>query len=96
MAGGCCKGRGGIGGGVPRRPAEGRGGGGGGNGGGGGGVLLRPAVRAGDCGRLSEKPEPELRTEGAFMSPIIGGGGGGASWGREAYIRSPLLSSSFI
>lgn len=41
-------------------PVDGNGGGGGG--GGGGGVLeLRPAVRAGDWGLLSEKPEPELQ-----------------------------------
>lgn len=57
----CCSGRGGTGGGgVPRMPVDGNGGGGGG--GGGGGVLeLRPAVRAGDWGLLSEKPEPELQ-----------------------------------
>lgn len=50
MAGSCCWiGRGGIGGGVPRRPVEGNGGGGGGRGGGSGGVLeLWPLVRAGD------------------------------------------------
>lgn len=85
MAGGCCwTGRGGIGGGVPRKPVEGKGGGGGGGrgGGGGGGVLeLWPAVRAGDWGLLSEKPELELITEGGFISPsgCIGGGGGGGS-----------------
>lgn len=58
-------GSGGIGGGVPRRLLEGNGGGGGGSGGGsGGGVLeLRPAVRAGDWGLLSEKPELELEGE---------------------------------
>lgn len=63
MAGGCCwTGRGGIGGGVPRKPVEGKGGGGGGRGGGGGGGVLElwPAVRAGDWGLLSEKPELEL------------------------------------
>lgn len=65
MAGGCCwTGRGGIGGGgVPRRPVDGKGGGGGGRGGGGGGGVLelRPPVRAGDWGLLSEKPELELQ-----------------------------------
>lgn len=64
MAGSCCWiGRGGMGGGgVPRMPIEGNGGGGGGRGGGGGGGVLelRPAVRAGDWGLLSEKPELEL------------------------------------
>lgn len=47
---------------MPRRPVEGNGGGGGGRGGGGGGGVLelRPAVRAGDWGLLSEKPELEL------------------------------------
>lgn len=65
MAGSCCwMGSGGIGGGgVPRRPAEGSGGGGGGRGGGGGGGVLRPAVRAGDWGLLSEKPELELEEQ---------------------------------
>lgn len=64
-------GSGGIGGGVPRRLLEGNGGGGGGSGGGsGGGVLeLRPPVRAGDWGLLSEKPELELEGE--------------AEWGEE-------------
>lgn len=58
-------GSGGIGGGVPRRLLEGNGGGGGGSGGGGGGGVLelRPAVRAGDWGLLSEKPELELEGE---------------------------------
>lgn len=64
IAGGCCwTGRGGMGGGgVPRRPVDGSGGGGGGRGGGGGGGVLelKPAVRAGDWGLLSEKPELEL------------------------------------
>lgn len=64
MAGSCCwSGSGGTGGGgVPRMPVDGNGGGGGGRGGGGGGGVLelRPAVRAGDWGLLSEKPEPEL------------------------------------
>lgn len=67
MAGCCCcwTGSGGIGGGVPRRLLEGNGGGGGGRGGGGGGGVLelRPAVRAGDWGLLSEKPELELEEE---------------------------------
>lgn len=42
---------------------EGSGGGGGGRGGGGGGGVLRPAVRAGDWGLLSEKPELELEKQ---------------------------------
>jgi len=43
-------------------PVEGNGGGGGGRGGGGGGGVLelKPDVRAGDWGLLSEKPELEL------------------------------------
>lgn len=44
--------------------ADGRGGGGGGSGGGGGGGALgfrKTGVRAGDWGRLSEKPELELK-----------------------------------
>lgn len=67
MAGSCCWiGNGGIGGGgVPRMPVEGSGGGGGGRGGGGGGGVLelKPAVRAGDWGLLSEKPELELEEQ---------------------------------
>lgn len=67
MAGSCCWiGNGGIGGGgVPRKPVEGNGGGGGGRGGGGGGGVLelKPAVRAGDWGLLSEKPELELEEQ---------------------------------
>lgn len=47
---------------MPRRLADGNGGGRGGRGGGGGGGVLElwPAVRAGDWGLLSEKPELEL------------------------------------
>lgn len=47
---------------MPRRLEEGNGGGGGGRGGGGGGGVLelKPPVRAGDWGLLSEKPELEL------------------------------------
>lgn len=46
-------------------PVEGSGGGGGGRGGGGGGGVLelKPAVRAGDWGLLSEKPELELEEQ---------------------------------
>lgn len=61
-------------------------------------LELRPAVRAGDWGLLSEKPELELITEGGLISPswCMRGGGGGGSWGRE-YILSPVrFSSSFI
>lgn len=50
---------------MPRKPVEGNGGGGGGRGGGGGGGVLElwPAVRAGDWGLLSEKPELELEEQ---------------------------------
>lgn len=44
-------------------------------------LELMPAVRAGDWGLLSEKPELELITEGGLISPsgcMRGGGGGGS------------------